>query len=209
MTSTPPTPPTPHTRHPTRDRGERRGWSDSQRTTFLRACSAAGWNDQQRYMAMRHCGCPLQGDRPSVKSPRNTNGHFEQLMALAEAQAKLRGRDVRPPREHRSWREAAENGRLRLVELARSIIAEGVIRVPDVFNDGLERYIIAHTTADDLGNMAGIPNPLSLDECDGGQLHRVVEALRAYVGRELDARGLQPRNFVLPPSVIRRRSPAA
>lgn len=198
-----------------RSTGERRGWSDLQRKLFLRACSAAGWNDAQRYIAMRHAGCPLdaKAERPSVKHPRNTNGQFEQLMALAEAHAAMRGRDVPRPREHASWRVAADFGRRRLEGVARAIIAEASTRIPEVFDAGLERYIVEHTTASDDGALAGVRDPATLAECDGGQLHRVVEALRAYAGREFARRGLSPRNFTIPPGALRRaeslRAPSA
>ena len=63
------------------------GWTLRQRKIAVMAARSAGWNDAQRYLAMRACGCPdteVEG-RPSVGHPRNLQGSFEQLMALAES----------------------------------------------------------------------------------------------------------------------------
>lgn len=196
----------------------RSGWSQAQRTTFLRACSAAGFNDAQRYIVMRHCGCPnqaakqgggrdqgggLSSPRPSIKHPRNTNAMFAAAMAIAEAQARQRGREVRPPREFTSWREAALSSRQQLVNKARCIIAEARERMPAWFDEGLERYIVEHTTAGDDGELVMVA-PKSLDEVDGGQAHRIVEALRAFVGRKFAEAGITPRTFDIPPAAQRR-----
>jgi hypothetical protein len=182
------------------------GWSDSQRLTFLRACSAAGLNDAQRYILMHHCGCPSQAEgRPSIKHARNTNTMFAAAMAIAEAQARQRGREIRPPREFASWREAALSSRMQLVNKARCIITEARERMPAWFDEGLERYIVEHTTAGDDGELVTVA-PKSLDEVDGGQAHRVVEALRAFVGRKFAQGGYTPRTFDIPPGAARRAS---
>lgn len=184
-------------------------WTDGQRKTFLAACSAAAISESQRYLVMRHAGCCVRSGagRPSVTHARNTTPMFEAAMSIIEGFALGQGRALRPPRHASSWRDAANRGRDRSVVLAQSIAAEGIQRVPGRFRDGLLAYAIAHVTAGDEPQVASIPRPRSLDECDAAQLYRVIECLKAMVGRELLRRGLQPRTFTAP-AEARRRSAA-
>lgn len=200
-------PPTTPPRTPRSSPGKPRpsGWSDKQRVLFFRACAAAGITEAQRYIVMRHCGCPLDGKtkRPSVKHPRNTNAMFEQCMAVAEAQAGMRHQTVPRPREFRSWREAAESGRQRLITKARGIVAEAIAKMPGKFDAGLEQHICEHTTDDDDGSLAAL-QPRTFEEADGGQLLRIIEALRAWIGREFTSAGIEPSTFTVPPEARRR-----
>lgn len=182
-------------------------WSPLQRVVFLRACADAGWNDARRYLAMRHAGCPQTAERrPSVKHARNSQGMFEACMVLAEACAGAAGRSVRPPNGHVSWREAAASGRQRLANLARCIAAEAVERMPETFDAGLLGYAVSHTTVGDDPELCPI-RPVSIEECDAGQLVRVVELLRAFVGRRFAAACVRPRTFEVPPgAAIRARA---
>ena len=190
-------------------------WSKAQRTCFLVACSAAGWNDQQRYMAMRHAGCPLDSRRrrPSMTHPFNDRRAFVLCMELAERSASAEGRKVRPPRGDgsagaaRTWSEEAARERRGWEIKAKSIIVEASRRLPEVFDDGLLTYAIKHTRGDDARELPINADPRTLAELDAGQLYRVVELLRAYVGRELLARGLTPQSFTAPPSASRRAKP--
>ena len=44
--------------------------------------------------------------------------------------------------------------------------------------------------------------PQDLDACDAAQACRVVEGLRAWVGRDFYAAGINPRTFVIPHNAI-------
>lgn len=181
-------------------------WSLPQRRLFVRSASAAGMTDAQRYLVMRHVGCPIDArlGRPSVKHPRNSNEMFEQAMAVVEAQAAVAGVRIRAPRECASWRIASQRSHVRALALARAIVREAISRMPERFDAGLERYIVEHTTGEDPADLVGLARPRTLDECDGGQLRRVIEALRAYVGREFVMAGIEPASFAVPPGVHRR-----
>lgn len=183
------------------------GWSDAQRRVFLRACNAAGWNDQMRYMVMRHVGCPNeQGkDRPSVKHAGNRQSHYEAAMAIAEAHAAEKGATVPKPRNADSWRTVGNGNRKRLISLATRIAHEGYARLPGVFNQDALEWAVGRTSSDDAVKVTLTGPPSKLEECDEGQLIRVVELLRAVVGRKLDERNMKPETFSLPASVIRRR----
>lgn len=179
-------------------------WSRPQQIMLAKAAAAAGWNDRQRYLAMRHCGCPLRGGRPSMAHPGNTQASFELVMALAEAAAGERGERVPQARDGKPWRSHVGRHTQRLERLAREIALEAVTRLPLVFNVGLTRYTIEHTTRDDEAEFRLHCSPERLDQLDGGQLYRVVESLKAHVGRRFVEAGLVPRSFDLPASVRRR-----
>lgn len=191
-------------------------WSPKQRTVFLRAATIAGWNDRTRYLAMAHAGCPTDhaAGRPSVKHPGNTNKMFARVMELAESQG---GGAVAPPREFASWREAAMHELDRSRDFARQIAAEGVKRLPLKFateRDGARlehddavaavlHRIVVHCTDKDAPEFSSF-RPQTITDCDTGQLYRVTEALKAWVGRELLAAGLRPECFDAPASARRR-----
>lgn len=187
------------------------GWTRPMQQAFLRASGCAGWNDQQRYLAMRHCGCPdaAKHGRPSTTHPKNTRDSFLACMELAEACAAADSVAVPPPKSEKSWRDAARASADNVRHFARRIAAEGVRRLPGVFDDGLLGYAVRHITGDDSAEVSprmAYARPVSIDDCDLGQAMRVVESLRAHVGRELDRRGLAPEGFRLPQSVIARRT---
>ncbi|MEN0021586.1 MAG: hypothetical protein AAF747_11985 [Planctomycetota bacterium] len=180
------------------------GWSDAQRFSVYTACKQAGWNSEQRHLAMKHVGCPVDSKlgRCTTKHARLTNTQFELLMELAEACAAQRGTAVKPPREVRSWRELVGKQGLPLMRKAETIAREAHERQPKVFGPKLLDGMIERVTMHDLGEFAA--PACSLQECDAGQLRRVVEALKQYVGREFARRGLTPGSFEIPPSVLAR-----
>lgn len=181
-------------------------WTPKQCTLFLIAAKAAGWNDDQRYIAMRHCGCPLKGGTPSVTHPRNDNAAYERCMALAESCAGQRGEHVPPPSKRRTWREAVAAPNERMRELAQRIANEAVLRLPAQFADNeLLRKTIDHVCGDELVSPdPSSPVPGTLHSLDAGQLYRVVESLKAHVGRVLLEHGLTPESFTAPAWAKRR-----
>lgn len=196
-------------------------WSEKQTRIFLRAANLAGWNDAQRYTAMRACGCPLvkgtagRGQatdvvpRPSVKSPGNTHEMFAAVMMLAESCARTRGSyNGRFPRpgSHDDWIAASYDTAQRLHHKARAVWAEAQERMPGRFFGGDEamRGFVARVCGKDPETFGGLfaAAPEHLHECDAAQAVRVVEGLRAWVGREFYRAGLTPRSFVIPRSAI-------
>lgn len=184
-------------------------WSPSQRTRFLLAAKAAGWNDEQRYMAMRHCGCPLKAGKPSVTHPRNDNAGFERAMALAESCAGQRGERVPPPRGKQSWRQAEAQQGERIKGLINEVAIEAERCLPARFVAGeLIAGTIRHVCANDAWSWCSFiaehaPADL-LKNLDSGQLYRVVDSLKAHVGRVLLEHGIRPRTFDVPASARRR-----
>ena len=195
-------------------------WSRAQQTLFFRAAAAAGWNDAQRYIAMAHAGCRVRGRgkardsrtgfiytdrRASAADPNNDNDAFERVMALAEASAAGRGASSLMParRSGRPWADTDRRQRERMARKARDIWEELSLRVPEVFMrdglDGLVRRVCMHDDASLTMRRA----PESLDECDSGQLHRVIEAAKGWGGRECLRRGISPTTFRVPPSCAR------
>lgn len=186
-------------------------WTPKQRTTFLAAVRAAGWNDDQRYIAMRHCGCPLKAGTPSVTHPRNDNAAFERCMALAESCAGQRGERIAPPRGKRSWREAERAQGDRLRDLARRIAAEARRSLPQVFPASTLAGTIRHVCGEDDRAMVDRIQDFRDDDgenllftLDPGQLYRVVESLKAHVGRVFLEHGITPASFTVPASAKRR-----
>lgn len=185
-------------------------WSQPQRTLFLRACTAAGWSPEQRYLAMKHAGCPIDGQakRPSVKHARNSQASFEAVMALAEASAAIEGRSVPTPRNGGTWRDKSEGSRRTLLAKAKRIAAEAVRKCPGQFDDDLLTYAARHVTQGDSTELPVGGYAYSIDLCDEGQLVRVVELLRAMVGRAFVQAGCTAESFEIPP-VARQRGEKA
>lgn len=179
-------------------------WTDKQRTLFMIAARAAGWNTDQRYIAMRHCGCPLTAGAPSVNHPRNDHTAFERCMALAESCAGQRGERIQPPRGKRSWREAEASQGDRLRRLAMAIVTEAVDLLPTHFDARLLDHTIQHICGRDAVWTVRSDGPIRLESLDAGQLYRVVEGLKARIGRMLLERGITPRSFTVPASARRR-----
>lgn len=180
-------------------------WSKRQQIMLHQAAKAADWTTEHRYIAMRHVGCPTDRatGNPSVKHIANTQTMFELLMELAEAHAAEQGRTVPRPGEFRSWRDKCRSQHWhKWHALAKAIAHEAIERMPARFDQGLIQYAINHTTSAD--NKAWFGSPQGLEECTPGQLYRVIECLKAFVGREFARAGITPRSFDQPASVRRR-----
>lgn len=203
-------------------------WSQKQRLLFLKASGLAGWNDQQRYLAMRAVGCPCVAttipgfdaraglqSRPSIKAPGNTHEMFAAVMSLAESSARTRGAMMsRFPRPasgrvdsgQPTWRDAAMDTASRLIHKAREIWREAQERMPGKFFGGDEALdaFARRVTAADASQFPDhfMAAPQDLDGCDAAQACRVVEGLRAWVGRDFYAAGINPRSFVIPHNAV-------
>lgn len=171
-------------------------WSSTQQRMAVMAARSAGWTDEQRYMAMRYVGCPTADGSPSVKSPGNTNRHFELYMAIAEGHARMIGNAVRSPKGQESWHAAASSSRTRTLHLAKGIAAEAQRRIPEVFAEGFLSGFVKRMTANDPAEFAGAAlQPRSIDDCDDAQTYRIIEGLKAWVAREMLKRDLFPESF--------------
>jgi hypothetical protein len=181
------------------------GWSIRQRSMFFRACNAARFNDAHRYILMHHCGCPLDpiSKRPSVKHPRNTSHQLELFMSFAEPVARHNGKPIHPPRNHDSWDAAVNDKSSRARNMARQIIDEAIERAPVTFDAGLESYVVDHVCQHDPSGFLDV-HPESLDGCDAPTVYRVIECLRAFVGRRFAEMGIEPRSFRPPKSALKR-----
>ncbi|MFM9959222.1 MAG: hypothetical protein ACKVZJ_14250 [Phycisphaerales bacterium] len=194
-------------------------WTTPQRKLVLVAANKAGWNDQQRYLAMRACGCPLKAGKPSVTHEGNGRDHLVAVMALAESCAAQRGvTDFPRPgrsevgstarRPHVTWRDAALDAGQYLRDKARKIWAEAKERAPGLLraDASLEAFALRQCARDHEPE-GGAPElyafPVeSFDELDTGQLIRVIEGLRAWLGRAFFRSGLTPRTFTIPRHAI-------
>lgn len=201
-------------------------WSHAQRNLLLKAVNLAGWTDQLRYVAMRACGCPLVGSspsRPSVKATANTHEQFAAVMMLAESAAKTRGKGAsfpKPGGDADTWTEASLDTSSRVRDLIRRIWAEAHAKMPAKF-PGTEAALtgfVERQTKGDAEDYKGFFEfaPANLDECDLAQCTRVLEGLKAWVGREFYRCGIRPQTFYIPPSAIaqvkaeaRRHTPGA
>lgn len=190
-------------------------WTARQRTIFHAAANLAGWPDERRYIAMKHVGCPLKDGRPSVTHPKNTLTMFDRCMALAEADAAVRGKVVRPPGRYKSWREAERHECDRVQRLVLAIVEEAKSLLPAVFDPPIEEGAtvappglldgtVRHVCGNDDREFLPIDGVPRFETLDAGQLYRVVESLKARVGRELLERGMTPRSFEVPAEARRR-----
>lgn len=200
--------------------GNAAGWNEPMRYTAMRACGCP---------LMKATGATPVGApdvlRPSVKHAQNNNGHFEAVMALAESCAGQRSGggtlDARFPRpaEHDSWRDAAQHSATsRLIPKIREVWAEAMERMPGRFFEFVPDAsspsrgsrspsldaLAARVCKNDVTAFPGLYDhgPELLDECDAGQLHRVLEALKAWVGRAFYENGIKPRTFYIPSGAI-------
>ena len=176
-------------------------WSKSQNIMLQRAATAAGWNNEQRYMAMRYVGCrDARGKgRPSATGTSNTQDQFELLMALAYQHAAMNGagHTVPSPRKG-TWSEAADAVGSRVRRKVEDVWVEASQRIPDVFHSrGLDGFVVRMTKADPVEFTFG-DMPRSLEDCDTGQLYRILEGIKGWVGREMLKRGLTPSTFKIP-----------
>ncbi|MGV6813701.1 MAG: hypothetical protein ACWA5W_01685 [Phycisphaerales bacterium] len=181
------------------------GWSPRQRSMFFRACNAARYDDAHRYILMHHCGCPLDpiSKRPSVKHPRNTSHQLELFMSFAEPVARHYGKPISPPKHYGSWEAAVQDKAGRARHKARKIIAEAIERAPGIFDAGLESFVVDHVCQHDPSGFMSV-HPESIDQCDAPTVYRVIECLRAFVGRRFAEIGIEPRSFRPPKSALER-----
>ncbi len=176
------------------------GWTPKQCKLIHIAANLAGWNPQQRYMVMAHHGCPLMHSTnvPSVTHKGNTQRSYELVMAAAEASAMTRGADMsRFPRPAKgTWRELSEQEFLRTRHLIQAIAHEAVVELPEKFIPNFLSGFIIHQTKGDKESAAAITHrPTCLEDCDEGQLYRIVEGLKAWVGRAFIAASIKPKSF--------------
>lgn len=195
------------------------GWNDPQRYIAMRACGcpcivAGGRPRASKPRPDSGPGPETQDPRPSVLSPGNTHEMFAAVMSLAEASARTRGapmiRFPMPGRgdlsEPRTWRDAALDTADRLRHKAREIWAEAHQRMPGKFK-GDEESLDAFVRRQTGGDTRDYPEhfacaPETLDACDAAQACRVVEGLKAWIGRDFFAAGIHPRSFVIPQGAI-------
>lgn len=190
----------PLTKQPTKE-PKRSGWSNKQRIMFFRACKAADWDNAHRYIVMHHCGCPLDSvtKRPSVKHQHNTNKQLEMVMSFAEPVARSLGSPIRPPSKHKSWEAAVNDDASRLRNQAHRIVEEATRKAPAVFDSGLAAYGVRHVCLHDQAGFMEV-HPESIDQCDAPTLIRVIECLRAFVGRRFSEMGINANSFTIPKS---------
>lgn len=177
-------------------------WTPKQCKLLHIAANLAGWNAQQRYMVMRHHGCPLMSStgNPSVTHKGNTQRSYELVMAAAEASAASRGADMSkfPQPAKGTWRELSGQEFLRTRQLIQAIAHEAVVELPDKFVPNFLSGFITRQTEKDVESACAITHrPTCLEDCDEGQLYRIVEGLKAWVGRAFIAAGRKPKSFKL------------
>lgn len=178
-------------------------WSPKQQKLVIMATQFAGWNIIQRKMVMKHCGCRLvkETGMPSVKHEHNSNREFELFLSFAEPVAKERGKELYPPRGYDSWEALVRDKAHRLRDRAYRILTEAIERVPSKFDDGLERYVVRHIYKEDQSDTGANfleYEPENFTQCDAPTLRRAIECMRAFVGREFQARAITPTSFDIP-----------
>lgn len=183
-------------------------WSAKQQRLSVIAANRARWNDQQRYMAMRFVGCPVDKakDRPSVKHPRNDNDHFRLYMALAESHAGMHSVGEFPqPGRGQTWQQVAADRAAPMRRMVEAIAAEAVRRIPDIYSPDFLAGFIDRMTRNDPDEFAGCTGrPTCPAECEEGQLYRVLEGLKAWVGRAMLKRDMRPESFTISEAARRR-----
>lgn len=173
-------------------------WTERQQRCAIAAASKAGWNDMQRYTAMLHCGCPKSASgQVSLKNKANPHDAFEQYMALAESAAASRGERIYPPKGQKSWQAVADGKRTRIIRMIESVWDEACeVLNKNLHADGLSGFVDRMTRRDE--SPCGVPlNHHRLEDCDGGQLYRILEGLKGWFGREFVERGWEPGTFEL------------
>lgn len=177
----------------------RRGWTDAMRQVFIRACNAAGLDQAQRYLVMRYAGCPEDREllRPSVTHPANTTRQWQSCMSLAEAHANQQRRgDLMPrPRNADTWYDVVQQEVALEASLLRRIEAEAVSLAPDKFSPGFALGCAQRMAHGSPAWLTGGVEPASLEQLDEALMYRTVELVKAWVQRELGARGLTPTTF--------------
>ena len=177
------------------------GWSRSQQTMLLKACTDAGIASEQRYSILRWVGCPvikIKGkQRPSVKDDRNTNRQFDAAMEIIEAHARAQGVTITPPRKFSTWAEACAGETQRTVARIERIAANAqrtVGKKGDWSGDIVPGLVRRHTVNTPALRHAWEESG-SLDGLDLGTVLKVLRALEAMVRREHKNAGLAPPDF--------------
>lgn len=180
-------------------------WSPNQIKCAGMAARAAEWSERERQLVLAHIGVrrrPRAGESPrcSANDPANTDEQFVAFMAIAEGVALGKGRgDMLPrPKNKGFWRDAAADRGNRTRRLIESIAAEAVERMPSEFDAGFLDGFVARMTANDHFSLSPAGARAHLAECDEGQLYRILEGLRAWVGRRFYAAGYAPKSFTIP-----------
>jgi len=181
-------------------------WSKPQQKLARYAATLADWNDDQRLNVMRTIGCPLitkGGERrPSVTARGNTQRQYERFMELAETSARMEGRgeNFPAPRNYASWYDAMQAQRNREMRMVEAIFDEARANLPEQFNaTAMPGFIRRQTThhAHPIGHPTAC-----LDELTSAQLYQVIEAAKAWIGREFWRRDIEPRSFTIPPHIV-------
>ena len=184
-------------------------WSKPQQIMLHKAAKLAEWNEKMRYIAMRHAGCPNDRakGRPSITHSGNTQRQFELVMSIAEGQwLGLGGAGEFPrPRDAKRWSDITAQTREPMMRFAREIWAEARERRPERFDaGGLDGFVQRMASRTDARVMFQ-PSPRTLDEVhDPALLHRILEGLKAWVGREFIQNDITPRSFKIPASERRK-----
>jgi len=188
-------------------------WSPKQVQLAGMAARAAEWSERERQIALKHVGVSERkrvGESPrcSANDRANTNEQFVAFMAIAEGVALGKGRgDLMPCARGKAvafWRDAATDHGHRMRRLVEQIAGEASERMPSEFPEGFLAGFVLRMTKND--HFAVSQRPGGTDDaaqCDEGQLYRILEGLRAWVGRRFYAAGFTPRTFKIPPSVAR------
>lgn len=184
-------------------------WSPNQVKCAGMATRAAEWTERERQLVLAHLGVkrrPRVGESPrcSANDPANTDEQFVAFMAVAEGVALGKGRgDMLPRPKHKGfWRDAAADRGNRTKRLIEVIAAEAVERMPSKFEAAFLAGFVERMTRNDHFSLSP-KAPAHVAECDEGQLYRILEGLKAWVGREFYAAGYTPRSFIIPPNAKR------
>lgn len=124
-------------------------------------------------------------------------------MSFAEPVAREMGKPLNPPSRYKSWQDAVEDRASRTRRLAYAIVKEACKRAPAQFNDGLEPWVVDHVCGSSKSGFMDVA-PESFDQCDGPTIYRVVECLKAYIGRRFTELGIKPNSFIVPRSARER-----
>ena len=178
-------------------------WTPQQIKLHHIAAKAAGWDTARRSLVLRHVGAVDRDGRGSSRARANTQAQFEHYMAIAEHAAHAAGNgDEFPPADRlnrrRTWAEASLSATTRAQRLITVIAAEAIERLPGTFHDAFLRAFVLRMTGGDEPSLcggSGGAHPTRLDECDEAQTYRILEGLKAWVGREFGRAGIKPTSF--------------
>jgi hypothetical protein len=156
-------------------------WSRSEITAVQMAKRSLGWHDPQYHLVLRHAGVREYLGKLSSKNPRNDDGHFVRVMAIAE-----RCGYVDPKKGQGYWnRQAADQCRRlhwKIRELADRGTAAGIL------GEGALAGYVERMTRERPVEEGGITRELA--HCDAVWSYKIVEGLKAWLTREAKARGI-------------------